>query len=94
MEKRRHGDPENLNFEDVREQGSHKAIQTVWGVIYGHPRPEDGLMWKVSELMLFKANIDKAINKIVWCALIGSASAFGLFVWTVLRDQILRGNFK
>lgn len=88
----RKDDPKDLHVESMRENNSETLIYRIWVILSGNGDPKEGLMWKVSELMSFKDNVRGAMNKIVWSAIIGTSSIVALFLWTVLKDQILRGK--
>ena len=89
---KRDGDPDDLQVQKLRKEIDQELLYKIWVILSGNGNPEHGIMWKVSQLMSFKDSTEKAINKIVWSAVIGTSSVVALFLWTVLKDQILRGK--
>jgi len=92
MVNKRAEDPSDLQVESMRKNNPTELIYKIWVILSGNGNPQEGMISKVNTLMEFKLKINKAIDKIVWCAAIGASSVFCTFLYSLFKDMIQRGK--
>lgn len=78
-----------MSEDDIKERDEfRRKLNQLWLCVLGNGHPEEGLAWKVNELALFT----NTVKKLIWIGATGAVSAILLLLYTVLKDQIQRGN--